>query len=121
MEVFNYNDYKVYLACGHTDMRKNINGLCGIVQNHFELDPREKVMFAFCNRAHNRIKILVWEDNGFWVHFKRIERGTLVWPESTEDEMTMDISLEDFENIIKAPGVKQKVKRQEAWKKPINP
>ena len=90
--MFNYDDYKVYLACGHTDMRKNINGLCEIVQNSFELDPTEKIMFAFCNRVHNRIKILVWEDNGFWVHFKRIESRRL--------EVTADKAVQSPEALI---------------------
>nr|WP_297935231.1 IS66 family insertion sequence element accessory protein TnpB [uncultured Lachnoclostridium sp.] len=57
--MFQYNNYKIYLACGKTDMRKSINGLCDIVENHFLFDPREKIMFAFCNQRRNRIKLLV--------------------------------------------------------------
>ncbi|WP_278287218.1 IS66 family insertion sequence element accessory protein TnpB [Cellulosilyticum ruminicola] len=55
----------------------------------------------------------MWEDNGFWIHFKRLEKGSISWPESLEDEMTMNLTLDDFENLIKAPGIKQKIKRQE--------
>ena len=47
--MFEYSDYKIILCCGATDMRKSINGLCDLVQFKFELDPREKVMFVFCN------------------------------------------------------------------------
>ncbi len=114
--MFNYQDFKVYLACGKTDMRKNINGLCEIVQHNFQLDPTHKIIFAFCNNQRNCIKLLVWEDNGFWVHFKRLEKGSITWPDASTGESTMDITLADFENIIKAPGVKQKIKRQEVWK-----
>ena len=89
-----YNDYKIYLACGKTDMRKSMDGLCGIVQNHFQLDPREKAMFAFCNQRRNRIKLLVWEDNGFWVHFKRLEKGSIDWPEPSSEEATMNLTVE---------------------------
>lgn len=106
----------MYLACGKTDMRKSINGLCEIVQHNFNLDPREKIIFGFCNNQRNRVKLLVWDDNGFWVHFKRLEKGCITWPDVTVDENTMDITLEDFENLIKAPGVRQKIKRQEVWK-----
>lgn len=115
--MFDYNEYKVFLACGKTDMRKNINGLCEIVLHYFELDPREKNIFAFCNNQRNRVKLLVWEDNGFWIHFKRLEKGTITWPEVAEDENTMNLSLEEFKNLIIAPGIRQKVKRQEVWKK----
>lgn len=99
-------------------MRKSINGLCDLVQYKFKLDPREKVVFVFCNNQRNRIKLLVWEDNGFWLHFKRLEKGTIDWPTLTEEESSMDISMDDLINIIKAPGVKQKIKRQEVWKIP---
>ena len=73
--MFNYKDYKIMLCCGATDMRKSINGLSSIVCEQFELEPRDKIIFAFCNRSRNRIKLLVWADNGFWIHFKRIEKG----------------------------------------------
>jgi transposase len=115
--MFNYSDYKIFLACGKTDMRKSINGLSEIVLHSFELDPRENFIFAFCNSQKNRIKLLVWEDNGFWVHFKRIEKGRVIWPEAYDDKNTMNLSLEEFKNILGAPGVRQKIKRREAWRK----
>ena len=56
-------------------MRKSINGLSFLVQNSFELDPFEKALFVFCNKQRNRLKILTWDDNGFWLHLKRLERN----------------------------------------------
>ena len=115
--MFNYGDYKIILACDATDMRKNINGLCDIVCHHFDLDPRDKIIFAFCNNSRNRIKLLVWSDNGFWVHFKRIEKGRVIWPAVDDTENTMILSFEDLKNIIITPGITQKIKRVEVWKK----
>lgn len=43
--MFNYKDYEVFLASGSVDMRKSINGLCEIVMNNFDIDPREKILF----------------------------------------------------------------------------
>ena len=40
----------VYLCCGHTDMRKSINGLMTLVQHSFSLDPFSEALFVFCNR-----------------------------------------------------------------------
>ena len=68
------------------------------------------MIFVFCNQARNRMKLLVWEDNGFWLHFKRLEKGCFDWPEVTEDELQMNLSSEDLINLIKAPGIKQKIK-----------
>ena len=114
--MFDYTNYQVLLACGATDMRKSINGLCEIVQLHFSMDPCKKIIFVFCNGAKNRIKLLVWEGNGFWVHFKRIEKGTVLWPETSENEITMDFTESDLMNLINTPGLKQKIKRKEIWK-----
>ena len=115
--MFNYDNYRVILSCGATDMRKNINGLAEIVYSNFNLDPRDKVIFAFCNNARDRVKLLVWEDNGFWIHFKRFERGRVVWLSQSDTEITMDLLIDDLKNIIMAPGIKQKTKCSEVFKK----
>jgi len=75
----------VYLACGHTDMRKQINGLSAKVQADFAQDPFGGALFVFCNRQRNRIKVLEWDGDGFWLYLKRLERGHFRWPEPGED------------------------------------
>lgn len=52
---------RVYLACGKTDMRKSINGLTALVESGFMLDPFAGAVFVFCNRRHDRVKILEWD------------------------------------------------------------
>ena len=52
---------QIYIACGYTDMRKSIDGLDALVQNHFEMDPFESALFLFCGRRCDRIKALLWE------------------------------------------------------------
>lgn len=71
---------RVYLACGSTDMRKSIDGLAAIVQESFQLDPFSPALFVFCNRGRDKLKILYWEHNGFWLYYRRLERGTFHWP-----------------------------------------
>jgi transposase len=105
----------VFLACGDTDMRKSINGLMAIIQNSFELDPFEKALFVFCNRQRNRLKILTWEDNGFWLHFKRLERGRFKWPTAGE-EQTLTLHAEELKSLIQSPGIEQKLRRTEVVK-----
>lgn len=73
----------VYLACGSTDMRKAINGLSVIVQESFREDPFAGTLFVFCNRQRNKIKILRWEPSGFWLYYKRLEKGRFQWPDAT--------------------------------------
>lgn len=71
---------RVYLACGSTDMRKSIDGLAALIQEGFDLDPFFPALFVFCNRQRDKLKILYWEHNGFWLYYRRLERGTFRWP-----------------------------------------
>ena len=41
---------KVYIVCGHTDMRKSIDGLCAIVEDQLKMDPESSSLFLFCGR-----------------------------------------------------------------------
>ena len=78
---------RVYLALGHTDMRKAINGLSILVQESMDLDPFSGNLFAFCNRKRNILKILYWDRNGFCLWSKRLEKHFFRWPESNEEVM----------------------------------
>lgn len=81
---------KVYLALGNTDMRKSINGLGIIVENHFALDPFTGHLFVFCNRRRNIMKILYWDRNGFCLWQKRLEKDRFQWPETSGGTMMID-------------------------------
>ena len=52
----------IYIVCGHTDMRKSIDGLAGIVQQKYNLDLFDNSAFLFCGRRRDRLKVLLWED-----------------------------------------------------------
>ena len=64
---------RVYLACGTTDLRKSIDGLAVIVQECFNLDPFSPSLFVFCNRKRDKLKILHWENNGFWLYYLKFD------------------------------------------------
>jgi transposase len=81
----------VYLACGHTDMRRSINGLATTVQLQFELDPFSPALFVFCNKDRNKLKILYWYHNGFYLIYRRLERGRFKWPNDDKDTVKIDL------------------------------
>ncbi|TFE19391.1 IS66 family insertion sequence element accessory protein TnpB [Cohnella luojiensis] len=80
---------QVYLACGSTDLRKSIDGLAVLVQEGFGLNPFSPCLFVFCNRERNKLKILYWEHNGFWLFYRRLERGTFQWPTDKGDPVSI--------------------------------
>ncbi len=82
----------IYLAVGATDLRKAINGLSVIVQESFGLDPFNQSLYVFCNRKKNLIKILHWENTGFWLYIKRLEKGFFQWPSNVTSQKSIMIS-----------------------------
>lgn len=71
---------QVWLAPGATDMRKSIDGLAGIALFVIQQDPLAQHLFVFCNKYQNKLKILYWDRNGFWLFYKRLEKGRFSWP-----------------------------------------
>ena len=110
---------RVYLACGHTDMRKQINGLAAIVESSFKLDPFDGALFVFCNRSHNRCKILEWDGDGFWMYFKRLEKGRFKWP-APGDDATMTLTGEELSYLLGGTRVELKLKRNEVFERKIS-
>ena len=71
---------RVWLAAGHTDMRKGMQGLTLLVQEALKRDPHAGDLYAFRGRRGDLIKI-VWHDGvGLSLYAKRLERGRFVWP-----------------------------------------
>ncbi|WDT66866.1 IS66 family insertion sequence element accessory protein TnpB (plasmid) [Companilactobacillus crustorum] len=71
---------QVYLVCGKTDLRRGIDGLAGVVQDQFELDPYNQAPYLFCGTRKDRFKALYWDGDDFLLLYKRIENGRLQWP-----------------------------------------
>ena len=112
-DMLSFGGKRVYLACGNTDMRKSINGLAVIVEGSFKLDPFDNAIFVFCNRNRDRIKILEWDGDGFWLYFKRLEKGRFRWPAADENEATMNLTSQELALLLGGPKVVQKILRKE--------
>ena len=97
---------RVYLACGVTDLRKSIDGLAAIVQESFQLDPFSSNLFVFCNRNRDKLKILHWENNGFWLYYRRLETDTFQWPNQKQSPMV--ISTRQFNWLLEGLSLEQK-------------
>lgn len=114
--MLRFNGKRVYLACGKTDMRKSINGLSAIVEGQFHLDPFEESVFVFCNRNRDRLKILEWDGDGFWLYFKRLEKGKFRWP-SENGGATMVLTAEELAILLGGARVELKLRRNEVYER----
>jgi transposase len=90
---------RVYLACGSTDLRKSIDGLAALVNQVFELDLFSSSLFVFCNRGRDKLKILVWDTNGFWLYYRRLERGRFRWPQQP-GQKTLSVSRRQLQWLL---------------------
>ncbi len=101
-------DTRIFVASGHTDMRKGFDGLCGIVSSVLEMDPLSGQLFLFINRRCDKMKILYWDGDGLAIWYRRLEQGTFQFPiieagqtslEIRSDELTMLLRGIDYSNV----------------------
>lgn len=70
----------VWVVAQATDMRKSIDGLAQLVIDALSRQLVSGEVFAFSNRGHDKVKLLWYDRTGFWLAYKRLERGRFSWP-----------------------------------------
>ncbi len=88
---------KVYLHREPVDGRKAINGLALLVEQGLGFNPFEPAVFVFSNRRRDRIKLLFWDRNGFWLMIKRLEADRFRWPKK---DALMVLSVEQLHWLL---------------------
>lgn len=78
--MFSITAARYFMYRAPTDMRKSFDGLCGLVIGQLSQNPMSGDIFIFINKPRNRIKLLRWEEGGFVLFYKRLERGTFELP-----------------------------------------
>ena len=80
---------RVWIATGHTDMRRGMQSLALAVQQSLKRDPHAGDLYIFRGRRGDLVKIL-WHDGlGMSLYAKRLERGRFLWPSSADDVVTI--------------------------------
>jgi len=77
-------------------MRKSFNGLFGIVSNALRSDPLSGDVYVFIDKRRDRLKLLFWDKGGFWIFYKRLEKGTFQRPVSASENDSVDLSYEEL-------------------------
>jgi transposase len=95
---FEYDRYEFYICPFSVDMRSGAQKLAQIVIAQMDMDPLSKKMFLFTGKDHKGVKVLVWDRNGWWVHYKRLYRGTFAWPRS--EEAARKVTIEQVKGLF---------------------
>jgi transposase len=86
---------RVWIALGHTDIRKGMEGLALLVQQGLNRNPHGGDLFVFRGRAGSLIKI-IWHDGiGMSLYAKRLEKGRFIWPSPSEGTVPLTRSQLD--------------------------
>jgi transposase len=97
---------RLFLYCLPADMRKGFNGLGGLATNKLGQNPLSGDIFIFVNRTRTMIKILVWDQTGFAIWYKRLEQGTFEIPQIEKAQNSVEISRQKLMLILEGISLK---------------
>ena len=107
---------RVFLFREPVDMRKSFRGLCQLAESTLQEDPASGHWFVFINRRGDRLKLLGWDGQGFWIWYKLLESGRFEVPANSDGEqLEIDVTkLSLIINGIDLNSAKQRRRYQRA-------
>lgn len=93
-----YHTY--YLYSRSTDMRKSIDGLCGIVYNELGREVNSKDVFIFLNKRCTHVKLLLQEADGFTLLYRRLHKGHFNMPDISDDAAATRLSATELLSML---------------------
>lgn len=73
---------RIFLSGRPADLRRSFDGLAALTRDQIGQDPLSGHLFVFRNKSGDRVKLLFWDRSGFWLFYKRLERGTFRFPDA---------------------------------------
>lgn len=100
-----HRSYHLYRK--ETDMRKGFNLLCGIVHNELGRRVTDGDAFIFINKPRTHLKLLVYEQGGFTIFYRRLEKGAFEVPAFNLDAASMQITSDQLQFILRGISLKE--------------
>ncbi len=101
---------RIWLAAEATDMRCGFDRLAERVSVAIGQDPFSNNLFIFRSRRGDRLKILLWERDGFVLWYKRLETGVFKLPRVTAGARSVELRASELAMILDGIDV-SKLKR----------
>ena len=108
---------RVYLAAEPVDLRRGHDGLVAIVRTAWRLDPFGGHLFVFLGRRLDRVKILVWDRNGFVLYYKRLSKGRFSMPTIASGAKHVQMDATTLAMLLDGIDVRH-VRRPTTWAPP---
>lgn len=90
--------HQIWLYQQPIDFRKQIDGLVMMVADVLKHDPVSGQLFIFRNREADKLKLLLWDENGFWLLYKRLEKGRFRFPQIVGG--SMELSRDELQALL---------------------
>jgi transposase len=110
---------RIWLSAKPADLRKSFDTLAALVREGLGGDPLSGDIFVFRNKAADRIKLLVWEEDGYVIWYKRLEVGTFRFPPSPDAQPRVEIRAADLVMLLAGVDLSS-VKRGKRYHRPVN-
>jgi len=79
----------ISLCADAVDFRKSTNGLATLVEAELELPTLSVALIVFCNKGPDKLKLLYWDNTGFALWYKRLDKDKFKWPKLLSPTMTL--------------------------------
>ena len=108
MQIIDFTKVEnIFIVCGKTDMRRQIDGLATTVIQEYDMNVYEDALFLFCGGKKDRFKALYWEGDGFILIYKRLENGRLKWPKDQNE--VKELTSQQLRWLLEGLSIDQKV------------
>jgi transposase len=91
---------RIWLATGKTDLRCGFDRLAEQVRVVIGGDPLSGHLFVFRSRRGDRLKILVWDEDGFVLWYKRLEAGVFKLPGVEEGNRSLELRASELAMVL---------------------
>ena len=113
--MFCLNENNIYhLYTQGIDMRKGVEGLCGIIRT-YQYSPTNQEVYVFANKSRTLVKMLHWERGGFVVYYKRLEQGRLSPSIFHHKNAAVFIDIRWDEIVLLMEGIRLGTKRRKQY------
>jgi transposase len=91
---------RIWLATEKTDMRCGFDRLAERARTVIGEDPLSGHLFVFRSRRGDRLKILLWDGDGFVLWYKRLEEGVFKLPRTEEGQRSVELRASELAMVL---------------------
>jgi transposase len=87
------------------DFRKGINGLVLLIAGDLGKNPGSGELYIFRSKTADKVKIIFWDRNGFWLMYRKLEKGRFKFPK--RQDKALEISKEQMQWLLTGLNIEQ--------------